>query len=346
MTATPDAGLCGRCTHARHVRSGRGSEFMLCGRSLHDPSFPKYPSLPVVECRGYAASACSRAPGPQTAPLTRIPLWQAALFVVIGGAGAQLVGAFVSGLLRAWLVARGHSAAALQVSAVIIVPAMFASACSLIAVACSAPAIMGLPLRSALSLRRAPLLCFVAAALGTVMLGPTADALMRAMQSQWPQLDLGVVPMLNRLVRSIPWLLAWPAFALLPGISEELLFRGLLQTAAGRSRYAIAISALSFSFFHIDPQHIAGVLPIGFFLAWVAARSGTLVTICAHVANNTAAIAAVHSSTFDVGYGTSSPMPPSWLPLSLVLVATSIFVIVRNTGPNTGSIRYSDPTSL
>jgi membrane protease YdiL (CAAX protease family) len=258
-------------------------------------------------------------------------LWQAALVVLTGGVAAQMVGAFVSGMLRAWLIARGQPAASVAASALVIVPAMLASAGTLIAAAYAVPALTGVPVREALGLRPAPPACFVAAAIGTVMLGPTADALMSIMETLWPRFSLGVVPMLHNLVRDLPWLLAWPAFALMPGISEELMFRGLLQNAAARSRYAIAISALSFALFHIDPQHIAGVLPIGFFLAWVASRAGTYVTIVAHVANNTAAIAAVHSSTFDVGHGTSEPMPWSWLPSSLVLVAACCFTIVRSS---------------
>ncbi len=28
--------------------------FYLCERSANDPAFPKYPSLPVIECSGHA----------------------------------------------------------------------------------------------------------------------------------------------------------------------------------------------------------------------------------------------------------------------------------------------------
>jgi|SRR5215469_15672551 len=46
-------GLCAHCTHVRRITSDRGSRFYLCRRSATDPSFPKYPRLPVVQCRGY-----------------------------------------------------------------------------------------------------------------------------------------------------------------------------------------------------------------------------------------------------------------------------------------------------
>jgi hypothetical protein len=35
------------------VGNTRGSRFSLCERSKTDPSFAKYPRLPVLECRGF-----------------------------------------------------------------------------------------------------------------------------------------------------------------------------------------------------------------------------------------------------------------------------------------------------
>ena len=49
------AGLCASCVWVRLVRSDRGSVFFLCGLSRQDPTFPKYPRLPVVSCRGFEA---------------------------------------------------------------------------------------------------------------------------------------------------------------------------------------------------------------------------------------------------------------------------------------------------
>jgi membrane protease YdiL (CAAX protease family) len=167
--------------------------------------------------------------------------------------------------------------------------------------------------------------------------------MMRAMERALPGMTLGVVPLLNEVVAATPLLLAWPVFALMPGLSEELLFRGLLQRAAGRGAFAIGVSAVGFALFHVDPHHVAGVLPLGLFLAWVAARAGTLVTIFAHVVNNTAAIFAVRSETFDVGYGTEAPMPPSWVAVGLVLTVAAAWVILRETGRDAdGTMLSSD----
>jgi hypothetical protein len=50
---TSSKGLCADCVHARFTKSDRGSTFLLCQLSTRDPSFPKYPRLPVLSCRGY-----------------------------------------------------------------------------------------------------------------------------------------------------------------------------------------------------------------------------------------------------------------------------------------------------
>jgi hypothetical protein len=52
-------GLCAACIHVRKIASDRGSVFYLCRLSKIDPSFPKYPRLPVLECRGYQAQDSS-----------------------------------------------------------------------------------------------------------------------------------------------------------------------------------------------------------------------------------------------------------------------------------------------
>jgi hypothetical protein len=50
---SPSAGLCADCLNARRIESAHGSVFMLCELSLTDPTFAKYPPLPVLTCDGY-----------------------------------------------------------------------------------------------------------------------------------------------------------------------------------------------------------------------------------------------------------------------------------------------------
>ena len=45
-------GLCATCEHLRLLASRR-SVFVRCGLAATDPSFPRYPPLPVLACRGY-----------------------------------------------------------------------------------------------------------------------------------------------------------------------------------------------------------------------------------------------------------------------------------------------------
>jgi hypothetical protein len=48
----PDPGLCKTCAHGSVV-SGARSRFWRCGLSDTDRSYPRYPALPVLRCRGY-----------------------------------------------------------------------------------------------------------------------------------------------------------------------------------------------------------------------------------------------------------------------------------------------------
>jgi hypothetical protein len=53
QSSDPVAGLCADCAHARRIESDRRSVFYLCRRSMSDPSFAKYPRLPVLNCPGF-----------------------------------------------------------------------------------------------------------------------------------------------------------------------------------------------------------------------------------------------------------------------------------------------------
>jgi hypothetical protein len=56
-SSTIVAGLCSACRHGRLVVSRRGSRFLRCERSDVDPTFPRYPMLPVRACHGYEPAA-------------------------------------------------------------------------------------------------------------------------------------------------------------------------------------------------------------------------------------------------------------------------------------------------
>jgi len=51
--SNPNLGLCANCLHARLITSEKGSQFLLCQLSQTDPTFSKYPRLPVLACSGH-----------------------------------------------------------------------------------------------------------------------------------------------------------------------------------------------------------------------------------------------------------------------------------------------------
>jgi hypothetical protein len=50
------AGLCAVCTHQRLVPAARAT-YSMCRLAAGDPRFPRYPSLPVIRCAGFAPAA-------------------------------------------------------------------------------------------------------------------------------------------------------------------------------------------------------------------------------------------------------------------------------------------------
>ncbi len=84
--------------------------------------------------------------------------------------------------------------------------------------------------------------------------------------------------------------------SVLPGIAEELIFRGYVQSRLLKCWppvAAILVSAALFAAAHVDPMHALGVFPLGIWLGIVAWRTGSLwpAMLC-HAYNNMNAIVA------------------------------------------------------
>jgi membrane protease YdiL (CAAX protease family) len=81
-------------------------------------------------------------------------------------------------------------------------------------------------------------------------------------------------------------------------VAEELIFRGLIYGyVEGRfgSIAALIVSSLLFAAAHVEPAHVAVVLPMGFLLGWSRMHTGSMwPALAAHIANNTAATLAVY----------------------------------------------------
>ena len=246
--------------------------------------------------------------------------------VVVGFLVAQLLGQLAAQVARAVLHLGPR-----ENTPFVIVPSMLASEGGLLLVSLLVPLTAAKPVRSALGLHGAPLPVYIATAVGTVMLGPVGDRLMTLFSEHFPELTLGVLPALHELARSLPLPLLWPTFALLPGVAEELLFRGVLQRSIPSRRVGIVAAGCAFAAFHVDPVHVVGVLPLGLFLSWSAARSCTTVSIVAHVLNNSVAVLSLQHAELDVGYGSDKALPTEWVLVSLLIFAAAAYALARLT---------------
>jgi membrane protease YdiL (CAAX protease family) len=161
----------------------------------------------------------------------------------------------------------------------------------LVATAFFAPLVRGTRARATLGLEPPPKKALLLAPIGMLALGPTSDLLVRVAKHVVPNATLGNLEILDDLSKQAPLVALFVVFAILPGLAEELYFRGLVQRAIVRPRVALAVSTVAFAALHADPHHVIGVLPLGLYLAWVAARTGsTWATILAHTVNNALAL--------------------------------------------------------
>lgn len=279
---------------------------------------------------GAVTPAASEPNGPVPAA-QRLPLAYALGALVVAFLLAQLFGKLAGDVARSVTHAAPN-----ELTAGTVVPAMLASELALVLVSLVVPLLAARPLREALGLYSADLNVMFAAGIGTVMLGPLGDCLMTLFNGWFPSLTLGVVPALHELASRLPVVWLWPTFALVPGLAEELLFRGVLQRSLRSRGVAIVVSGCAFALFHVDPVHVVGVLPLGLFLAWAAARSCTTVTIFAHVLNNSIALFAIKNADLDVGFGSEHALPPEWLVGSLVVFALAAFALHQQTRGHVG----------
>lgn len=88
--------------------------------------------------------------------------------------------------------------------------------------------------------------------------------------------------------------LSWPDLiwlGLLPGLSEELLFRGVMLPAVGLNAIGLVVSSLLFGILHLSgPQqwpYVVWATTVGFLLGYSALATGNLlVPIVAHIVTN------------------------------------------------------------
>ena len=106
----------------------------------------------------------------------------------------------------------------------------------------------------------------------------------------WPAYRESADIYLNMVIRPLLWPdLIW--LGLLPGLSEELLFRGVMLPALGLNLTAVIISSLLFGILHLSGAgqwpYVVWATVVGFSLGYVALITGNLlIPIAAHIITN------------------------------------------------------------
>lgn len=113
----------------------------------------------------------------------------------------------------------------------------------------------------------------------------------------------------------------------LPGIAEELLFRGYVQSRLTRAWppvFAITLCGLMFGAAHFDPMHSIAVVPLGIWLGVVAHRCDSLwPAIFGHVANNAFALIMLRFIAVE-----SNEQAKSLPPVAIAMLLTSFFLLL------------------
>jgi membrane protease YdiL (CAAX protease family) len=132
---------------------------------------------------------------------------------------------------------------------------------------------------------RWPAARFVVAA---VMIGISCWYLEVQVVLQLQQYLPGDTKHLEEAVARTPLVVSLFVLGLLPAISEELVFRGVLTRAFGRRAWlGIVVSAVVFSLYHLDPPQMLGVFPLGLALGFLAVRARSIIPgMIAHLLNN------------------------------------------------------------
>jgi membrane protease YdiL (CAAX protease family) len=118
--------------------------------------------------------------------------------------------------------------------------------------------------------------------------------------------------------------------AVLPGIVEEAMFRGVLTAPfAERSKlFAVIVPSILFGLFHIEPTQVAGTMVLGLGFGVARIYTGSLVPgAIAHGLYNGAVVLAVRHAGIDE----SRPFSPLPLLLGLVLSSLGLFLLQRST---------------
>ena len=150
-----------------------------------------------------------------------------------------------------------------------------------------------------------------------------------------PAMNLGLGAEMNSTGAFLMMLLVG---AVLPGICEETLFRGVIQGVLERRGkwLAVIVTAVLFGLFHMDPIRVVAASVLGLLFGWLTIRTGSLIpAMTGHFANN--------ATSFSVSYFLGGfEKAPGWLlPAMAVLFVVAAAAIVAVTKSKQASLTPS-----
>jgi ABC-2 type transport system permease protein/sodium transport system permease protein len=142
-------------------------------------------------------------------------------------------------------------------------------------------------------------------------------------------------------MQGLPLWLILVTLAIVPGVCEELCFRGFLfaslRTVLSAGWAALA-SALLFGVFHevIFPGRLLTSSFLGLVLGWVRMRTGSVVPcIVLHTVHNGLLLTIAHrrEDLIARGWGIEEQvhLPPSWLAMSAIGVLMAVAILIAST---------------
>ncbi|MCU0692436.1 MAG: CPBP family intramembrane metalloprotease, partial [Polyangiaceae bacterium] len=100
----------------------------------------------------------------------------------------------------------------------------------------------------------------------------------------------------------------------------------------GNAWWALLVSACAFAAFHLDPHQVVATLPLGLYLAWLAARTGsTWVPVTAHLTNNTLAVVAARHLDNEQPSGAHLQLPLWTLAVGALFLTVSCAMVRRGS---------------
>ena len=254
--------------------------------------------------------------------------------------GGQLAGAAIAVLAAlAVVVARGGAPTvdSLTSEPLFISVAALAAGATLVLASWVALRVVRVPFRAGTALRGARVVHVALALLLVFAAGPFADLAVQAFRSAFPDVTLGLLESIGEAAQAsgLSLLVLLVSVSLVPGIAEEIFFRGLVQrslTARLGAPLGIGLASLLFGAFHVDPPQAIGAAVLGVALGFIVWRTKSVVpAIVAHAANNALALALARQPLEPAEVDLATRV---WvLVISGIIAGMAIVGLVRTTPP-------------